>query len=137
MIVADTSVVIAALSPWHDHHDEAQRALARRVTAVAHVIAESYSVLTRLPEPFRMTPAEAADGLRQRFTSVIGLPDSVAQSLPGQLAAAGVSGGSVYDAVVGLTAASHDAELLTLDARAVRTYVACRARHRLLGIGAR
>jgi toxin FitB len=42
--------------------------------------------------------------------------------VPATLAAAGIPGGAVYDALVGLAAAQHGAHLATRDARAVGTY---------------
>jgi predicted nucleic acid-binding protein len=45
----------------------------------------------------------------------------------------GVSGGAVYDALIALTAAEHEAELLSLDGRAEATYRRCGANYRLLG----
>jgi predicted nucleic acid-binding protein len=44
----------------------------------------------------------------------------------------GVSGGAVYDALIALTAAEHEAELLSLDG-AEATYRRCGANYRLLG----
>lgn len=37
-------------------------------------------------------------------------------------AAVGIAGGSTYDALIGSIASDHDATLLTLDRRALRTY---------------
>ncbi|MEX2240756.1 MAG: PIN domain-containing protein [Burkholderiales bacterium] len=53
MIAADTSVVVAAFASWHEGHAAALRALGRGVRVPAHVLLESYSVLTRLPPPHR------------------------------------------------------------------------------------
>ncbi|MGV1007695.1 MAG: PIN domain-containing protein [Dermatophilaceae bacterium] len=48
----DTSVVVAAFLSWHEQHEQARQALLRDVTAVpAHVLAEAFNVLTRLPAP--------------------------------------------------------------------------------------
>lgn len=49
MIAADTSVVVAAFASWHEGHESALVALARRPRLPGHVALESYSVLTRLP----------------------------------------------------------------------------------------
>jgi predicted nucleic acid-binding protein len=51
---------------------------------------------------------------------------------PGSLAAAQVSGGATYDALIALKALEHDLELLSRDRRAVRTYTALGIRFRLL-----
>jgi predicted nucleic acid-binding protein len=50
------------------------------------------------------------------------LPGPEQAQLPTRLVAAGISGGAVYDALVGSTAAHHGATLVTLDARAMETY---------------
>mgnify|MGYP006336831165 CR=1 FL=1 len=57
MIVADTSVIVAALAGWHTLHDLADAALPS--VGIAHTLVEAYSVLTRLPEPQRAAPAAA------------------------------------------------------------------------------
>jgi hypothetical protein len=61
--------------------------------------------------------------LASRFTKPpLVLPASAAKEVVPRLAANGVVGGVVYDALVGLTAAHHGLTLLTLDARAEETY---------------
>ena len=47
---------------------------------------------------------------------------------PNRLARLGITGGAVYDALVGLAAVEHGVELATRDARARATYVAVGAR---------
>ena len=57
MKVADASVAVAAASPWHESHEAAFDALATsRPAIVAHAAIETYSALTRMPEPNRMHP---------------------------------------------------------------------------------
>ena len=56
MIAADSSVVVAALLDWHEAH-EASRQAAQGAVIPAHALAETYSVLTRLPYHWlRRTP---------------------------------------------------------------------------------
>ncbi|MGH2853907.1 MAG: hypothetical protein ACRDLF_06920, partial [Solirubrobacteraceae bacterium] len=55
-VTPDSSVVIAAFASWNRHHEAAVEALGDARDLVAHVELESYSVLTRLPEPFRAQP---------------------------------------------------------------------------------
>jgi len=50
-----------------------------------------------------------------------------------RLAGAGIAGGAVYDALIGLTAAQHGAELVTRDVRAAATYEALAVPHRVIG----
>jgi hypothetical protein len=58
----DTSVVVAGLSSWHVDHDVARRELARKPPALAAVLIEAYSVLTRLPTA--TSPASTAGARR-------------------------------------------------------------------------
>lgn len=53
-------------------------------------------------------------------------------STPSRLVAAGVSGGATYDGLIALTALKHDLELISRDARAVRTYNALGVPYRLI-----
>src|SRR5687767_1073614 len=52
-LTADTCAVVAALSAWHEHHEPAAEALEDVSVLPAHVVLESYSVLTRLPRVSR------------------------------------------------------------------------------------
>ena len=130
MIVADSSVIVAAVSEWHEHHAVANAAFSGG--AVAHAVVESYSVLTRLPEPLRARPADAAEVLRRRISRVIGISPKSALHLPTTLASLGIFGGATYDALIALTVAERDATLLTLDQRAVTTYRRCGVNFELL-----
>jgi predicted nucleic acid-binding protein len=132
VIVGDTSVVVAALVRSHAHHLPAVAALRGVSAAIGHTLVETYSVLTRLPEPHRVEPNLVVTALEQRFDTVLQLDDETLRRVPGVLAAAGVRGGPTYDGVIALTASHHDATLLTLDERALMTYRACGASFRLL-----
>jgi hypothetical protein len=84
---------------------------------------ESYSVLTRLPEPFRAQPALVARYLREDFPGArMVLGERARRALLGRLAGLPIAGGSVYDAVVALTAADHGHTLLSCDVKARTTY---------------
>ena len=83
---------------------------------------ETYSVLTRLPGDVRLTPLDAARLLRARFAPPLVLGPDVAGGVPDLLAAVGIAGGAVYDALVALTAVQHGADLATRDRRARDTY---------------
>lgn len=131
MITADTSVVVPALLDWHDHHAVARPATADVDALPAHVLAETFSVLTRLPHGLSLTPADAADLVLDAFPGrPLTLSGDGHRRLLRALAAAGVRGGSIYDGVVAATAAEADAELLTLDGRAAATYRAVGSRFR-------
>jgi predicted nucleic acid-binding protein len=89
-----------------------------------HVLLETYSVLTRLPAPHRLSPAVVLDAL----TAVSGRPLELAPdrylTTITSLSAAGVKGGAVYDGIIAATALQHERVLLTLDRRALPTYQA-------------
>ncbi len=85
-------------------------------------MAETYSVLTRLPGEVRMAPADAARLLEDRFSSPLLLSPQTARRLPDVLSRMEIAGGAVYDALVALVAAEHKVDLATRDARARDTY---------------
>lgn len=133
MTALDTSVVIAAFAPWHEAHKVARRAMTAEVVIAAHVVTETYAVLTRMPEPFRMDAQLVADYLVRQWGGRVIAPDvGLYQSLPTAAATAGVMGGSTYDALVGLTAHRSGHQLLSLDLRAERTYRSLGIDYRLL-----
>ena len=63
--VPDTNCMIAAVCTWHEHHDRAAEEIERRLErgetlfVAAHTLVEAYSVLTRLPPPYRLSPTDA------------------------------------------------------------------------------
>lgn len=129
----DTSILIAALLTDHPAHEPSCEALARCKTTIAHVAAETYSLLTRLPAPHRADAGAAATALEERLPSAhVTLDADSHTSVPARLAAAGISGGATYDGLIALTALTHDLELLSRDHRAARTYRALGARFHLI-----
>jgi predicted nucleic acid-binding protein len=125
VIAADTTVVVAAFAPWHEHHDAARAALGRRPYLPDHCALEAYATLTRLPDPFRAPADIVVEFLDRRFGRRRLEPTATAvRGLPARLAALGIVGGSTYDALVAVTAAAHDARLKTLDRRAEVVYQA-------------
>ncbi len=133
MTALDTSVVIAAFAPWHEAHEVARGAVTPDAVVPAHVVTETYAVLTRMPEPFRMDAATVADYLARQWGGRVIAPDGeLYESLTAAAAKAGVIGGGTYDALVGLTAHSAGHELLSLDLRAERTYRTLGIAYRLI-----
>lgn len=130
---ADSSIAIAALLRDHPAHEISANALARCDTTIAHVAAETYSVLTRLPVPHRADASTAVAVLERRIppTYVVLEADSYAKALH-RLAAAGISGGATYNGLIALTALEHDLQLVSRDGRAARTYRALGIDFRLL-----
>jgi predicted nucleic acid-binding protein len=122
-VTADTSVVVPALSRWHRHYEAAAEALDGVDVLPAHVLAESYAVLTRLPGGLAVAPEAAAAVLMSRFgEEPLQLAAAERRTLLSTLATAGVGGGASYDGLVALEARAHDQVLLTRDSRAQDIY---------------
>jgi predicted nucleic acid-binding protein len=129
----DSSVTIAAILADDTQHDAAEQALADSSCAIAHVAAETYSVLTRMPPPLRLDPHTAATVIEARLPSErVALDADQQASAIRRLADARISGGATYDGLIALTALEHDLELVSRDQRAARTYRALGVRFRLL-----
>lgn len=123
--------MVAGLVSWHEAHDRAVAALAGVQRLPAHVVMETFSVLTRLPAGLAVPPEAVAETLGARFPAPSLTLDATARrDLPATLASAGVSGGAGYDALVALEAGAHT--LLTLDERAHATYLKLGASVRLV-----
>lgn len=123
LLTADTSVVVPALIQWHEAHAMALSAL-RGVTALpAHVLIESFSVLTRLPGGTSLRPGQAETALGRAFPDEpLVLGRSALRDVIRRLAEAGLGGGRVYDALVAAQAGGAGARILTRDRRALSTY---------------
>jgi predicted nucleic acid-binding protein len=105
----DTSCMIAAVCGWHEHHAraaaEVERRLARRhrMVSAAPALIEGYAVLTRLPPPHRMAPADALALLDANFIRarrVLALDSKTYCDLLRRAPGEEVSGGRTYDAVI-------------------------------------
>lgn len=123
MTTIDTSVAVAAFAPWQEHHSIALDAVAERVRLIGHVALETYSVLTRLPTPHRAPPELVFEFLIQNFPApwlVLSARDH--RRLVSTVASSKITGGAVYDALIGATALAAGETLLTLDRRAIATY---------------
>ena len=123
MIAVDTSVVVAGFASWHEGHAAASAALARRPRVPAHVLLETYSVLTRLPPPHRAPADLVALFLAERFQELpLVLPATAHLELLRTCAREGLAGGGVYDALIAATTRHARATLLTRDQRARAIY---------------
>jgi toxin FitB len=103
------------------------------VSLCGYALAETYSVLTRLPADMRLAPRDAARLIEERFDAPLLLAQGTAARLATVLGEREIAGGAVYDALVGLAAVEHDAVLATRDARAKATYEAVGARVVVVG----
>lgn len=128
----DTSVLVPALIEDHPEHEAAHAAMSAVTALPAHVILETYSVLTRLPPPLRISAGDAETAIGALRHEVVGLPAGQTRRLVADCARRGVVGGAIYDAVVAATAAHHDLRLLTRDRRARSTYDAIGTRYTVL-----
>ena len=133
MIAVDTSVVVAGFASWHEGHEPAAAALARKPRVPAHVLVEAYSVLTRLPPPHRAPGDLVVTFLAERFPEApLVLPARAHLELVLTSARSGLAGGSIYDALIAATARHAGATLLTRDLRARPVYERMKVRYELL-----
>jgi toxin FitB len=122
-VAVDTSVAVPLLVRSHHHHADVVRWWAGQELALSgHALAETYSVLTRLPGDARLSAADAARLLDARFTAPLTLSGPPAQTVHATLSRLGIAGGAVYDGLVALAAKEHGVALATRDARARGTY---------------
>lgn len=121
----DTSCMVAAVCTWHERHAATVTGIERRLdrgerlAIAAHALVETYSVLTRLPAPHRLTPADAWALVKANFVdpaTVTTLTGPVHIALLGRLATMGIGGGRSYDAVIAECARKANVDaLLTLN----------------------
>jgi predicted nucleic acid-binding protein len=122
-VLLDTSVAVALALEDHEHHEMAIAALAGRDRGLAgHAAFETYSVLTRLPSPARRSPGAAIRILTTNFPHTRHLSAAGAAALLQSVGAHRITGGSIYDALVGAAAREHGLPLATLDRRALSIY---------------
>ena len=122
-LLVDTSAAVALTVSDHQDHQTTFEALADRSLGLAgHAAFETFSVLTRLPPPARRTPSAVVRLLETSFPHTMFLGPEAARSLLAEFRSTGIAGGSVYDALVGATAAEHGLTLATRDRRALDTY---------------
>lgn len=123
-VAIDTSVLVAAMQSWHEAHERAVEALGRAleeppVVVPLHALVETYSVLTRLPKPLRLSPERAFDLLDRTLRGKADLPSldgAAAFDLLAGFRDRELAGGSVYDAVIAEAALRAGARrLLTLN----------------------
>lgn len=122
----DTSAAVPFLMASHDAHPVVRAHLAdARPVLTSHSLAETYSVLTRLPGDARLAAPDAVRLIEGAFPDPsLPLDPAVAGRIASVLAPRGVTGGAVYDALVGLAASQAGTVLVTRDRRAAATYAA-------------
>jgi predicted nucleic acid-binding protein len=122
----DTSVIISGMIESHPMHARClpwlQRAKAGEIEGivVSHTLAETYAVLTTLPVKPRISPLLAQkliDNNLQAIASIVPLTIADYRNTIRRMAEMGLSGGSVYDALIATVGRRLSVDkLLTLNA---------------------
>ena len=121
--VVDTSAIVASVLDGANAHDECARAIRDAdAFAAGHAWFEAVSVLTRLPPDLRLSTADAHRVVERAVSGTRLLSVKDQKDLRAWLAASEVSGGAIYDALVGWVARAADVPLITRDQRALPTY---------------
>ncbi len=114
----DTSVLVAVFYDEHQHHEPSfdlfsQQEKSTACTA-AHCLAEVYSVVTGMPGKDRASPDEALLFLHdvRKHLSLVALDETEYFRVLENAAAAGIAGGTTYDAIVAHCALKADAQTL-------------------------
>lgn len=126
-IFFDTGVLVAgnvdlgeaSASPLRLLDAVAEGEIGRPLTAW-HCCLEFFSVTTRLPEEYRLAPAEALRFLREEILprfEVHDLPPASREPFLASLAAEGIAGGRIYDAHIGEVALRAGARAVVTDNR--------------------
>ena len=119
----DTSVAVAALDAGHAAHARCRSVVQQRRPCLSgHAAFETFSVLTRMPGQLVVDGPTAGLIINRVFPDVCWLDHDGATSLLQRLGPVGITGGAVYDALVGEAARANSRRLLTRDQRARRTY---------------
>jgi len=104
----DTSCLVALLCQWHEHHEATRQSMKKLRRAAhpmilsAHSLLETYSVLTRLPVPYRLSEDTALKLLESNWAraDMISLTADEYWKLLRTLQRSNVSGGMAYDALI-------------------------------------
>ena len=126
-VFLDTSVLLAGLIDFGPQSAPAQSLLhavaERRVTGPAtawHCCLEFYSVATRLPPEFRLTPADASMLLREEVfarLTIYDLPAAARLEMLRIAAHDAIAGGRIYDAHIAEVARAAGADVVVTDNR--------------------
>ena len=110
--LCDTSGLIAAVSSWHEHHERTRSEIERRersdeqMVVAGHSLAETYSVLTRLPAPHRLRADDAIALIESnwRDTPIVHLTGSEMWGALREAQRRKMIGGQMYDALIAVAA---------------------------------
>jgi len=125
-VLADTSVLVAAMVESHPDHERAFRWLRQarhgeiELAVCAHSLAETYSVLSTLPVRPRIGPETARRLVRDNVESVATIVELRGRdylAVLDRMSSSGLAGGIVYDALAVRAAEKVEADrLVTLNA---------------------
>jgi predicted nucleic acid-binding protein len=135
VIALDSSVVVPALHSDLPNHELARRYLAEKPSLPSHAAVETYSAITRFPEPFRVDADAAVELIAENFRDRIlaGPSPRALGAWLKRMANGGIRGGAIYDALVAESARAAGATLVTADTRAAATYRAVGVDVQMLG----
>ena len=106
--LCDTSCLVAAISSWHEHHERTRAELDRRsnrgdqLVLAAHSLAETYSVLTRVPAPHRLRGRDALATIEANWgaTPTVHLTGAETLAALREAVRLGTVGGRIYDTLI-------------------------------------
>jgi predicted nucleic acid-binding protein len=114
----DTSVLLPVFLEDHEHHEASLRTFLKADKSTgccgAHSLAELYATATRLPGKHRLNGEQVLlflENVVDRLTVIALTGDEYYQCIKGA-AAAGVVGGTIYDALLARCAAKSGADVL-------------------------
>ena len=114
----DTSVLVATFYADHEHHEHSIDLFLRfgksDACCGAHSLAEVYATVTGMPPPRRVSAEQALlflGNIRDQLT-LVALNEQEYFQLTEAASAAGVSGGAIYDAILGQCALKVGAEVI-------------------------
>ena len=120
-IALDSSYLIALLCEWHAQHHRTLRSYQHwhdrdaQIILPVHAILECYTVLTRMPPPYRLPPDIARQTIVENFAGsavVVGVKSGGFWERIESLARLGIGGGRVYDALIAWCGVDAGATLL-------------------------
>ena len=125
-VLLDTNCLVALAVQAHEHHSAThadyhrRRAAGQQFVVPAQALVEAYSVLTRMPPPYRLSPAVAITVLESTWgtTETSALTAAECWRVLRSQAARGVAGGRIHDGQIAECARKAKAdEILTWNTR--------------------
>lgn len=114
----DTSVLVNAFQAEQPHHEASIDLLGQQKKSTgytsAHCLAETYSALTRMPGKYRASSEQGLFIIRDicERLSLVALSETEYVEAVTGAAAAGISGGAIYDALVAQCALKAKAQVI-------------------------